>query len=148
MLKRIVTLIIAAVGFLWLSLLSGCGSGCGDIEDEVFIQKALEHFIANQPATSAYSSDDGLVLRPNEKYTSVGEFRAENPNCCSFNYRGAEGALPGWWTRFSNDYAGTVFIRYEARVVGENEILMESRSREIYLNSCAELIKPTKIWPR
>ena len=147
MLKRIVTLIIGAVGFLWLSLLSGCGSGCGDIEDEVFIQKALEHFIASQRETPAYSSDDSLVVRPNEIYTSVEEFRAENPNCCSFGYRGTDGFLPEWWARVNNDYEGTVIIRYNARVVYEGETREEARSGDVYLNSCGEIIHSSKLWP-
>ncbi|MCF6273808.1 MAG: hypothetical protein L3J37_11585 [Rhodobacteraceae bacterium] len=147
MTKRVLSLGLLFAGFLWVSLLSGCGSGCGDIEDEVFIQKALEHFIASQNETATYYTVDGPKTRVYDVYTSVGEFHAENPNCCSFGYAGDDGALPAWWARANNDYAGTVVIKYNARVVEENGIREEGRSRWISLSSCAAPINPSKLWP-
>ncbi|MCF6273815.1 MAG: hypothetical protein L3J37_11620 [Rhodobacteraceae bacterium] len=145
MTKRLLALGLLFAGFLWVSLLSGCGSGCGDIEDEVFIQKALEHFIATQSA-SIWSVDS--VRIPIKIYTSVDEFRSENPDCCSFSYRGYEGDLPDWWTRFSNDYAGVVFINYLSRRIEDGSVVKIARRTVSPMNSCAEPISITKIWPR
>lgn len=148
MLKRIIALMLVAASLLGLTLLSGCGSGCGDIEDEVFIQKALEHFIATQNDSIWSSSSTGLVETQIQTYSSVDEFIEKNPNCCSFGYRGYEGELPSWWTRFQNDYAGIVFVSYVKRRIEGDSIVEVQRRTEYPMNSCAEPISRTKIWPR
>jgi len=148
MLKRIVALLIAAVGFSWLSLLSGCGSGCGDIEDEVFIQKALEHFIATQSETGVNFTEGGPVEQVYLTYSSIEEFRVVNPDCCSFGYRGFDGALPTWRRRFATDYAGMVIINFNRRTIEGDTIRNVLRETAIPMNSCAEPIQVTLIWPR
>ncbi|MCF6273510.1 MAG: hypothetical protein L3J37_10040 [Rhodobacteraceae bacterium] len=152
MTKRLLALGSVFAGFLWVTSLSGCASGCGDIDDEVFIQKALEHFVVMQqgPAIgflqfNLYSRDkspsDGSYVTPD----SVDAFLAENPDCCKFSYRGAEGWLPNWQRRISNDYVGVVSINYALRRSADGVIFETIHQAEIPINSCGEPIELSKI---
>lgn len=134
--------------------LTGCRNDCGEVDEDVYINNALEHFLALQKldsnaflrynmisAGASYAPSGVSYLVP----VSVDEFQAENVDCCRFSYRGAEGWIPSWKKRFSTDYAGFVTIKYKLRWIENNEIVEAVHKAEIPMNSCAEPIPLYKI---
>ncbi len=147
-------LFLTTIVILAFGLLTGSRFGCRVNDDDVLIQRTLEHFVVLQ--NSGYDDflrynlfSSGPVLAPwDGRYLvpiSVDYFRAKNVDCCEFSYRGEDGWLPKWLKRFSTDYEGVVTINYKLRRVEGSGTVETVHKAEIPINSCAEPIPLSRL---
>lgn len=122
-----------------------CPTGCEENPtDHQFNLAALSTLINMQNDSVVQQMPTGeTVIATVQKYETVEEFLAVNPDCCDFQLgspRDAAGPIPLNLQR-KHDYYGYVTVRYEFRVILHDGIeYLSDATTEIPMNSCGQTI--------
>ena len=123
--------------------LSGCSYLCIPASPEAKIEAAVEHYVAQmQPRSISLPISDGGFERFGAlAYDTVSEFLEDNPNCCTFRWRGVDGYRPHWILGLFHNVGGFVFIDANIHLSEPHSpVATIRRLRHIMVSRCGRVI--------